>query len=296
MALPSLPGGTASKVADMYEAAWTVDSVLDLLDGTIGALHLEPQSEDGLGVEFYRVRLSGEREYHSVKRQAPGSSSAWTPYQLSSPDPRTGRSIFSDLFGHLEGADTARAVFVSQDSAGVVRELTERARATPETAKFSESLSAAQRGAFEKYIVPIAHDAADAYEKLQRCHFETVSHHQLIRSVEDRVPALIQRADGGPVDPPAVRLLLEEFAWSHLGQVVTPNDVVAELERLSLARQPLAASSQVQGRIADRNDAYRGRIRRTLVNGAHMPRAQARRITDDLLAGKRSVFVGRHCR
>ena len=291
MALPSLPGGVASKIADLYEATWTVGSVLDLLEGQLDALHLEPRDEDGLGVEFYRILPSGIREYHSVKRQVPGSLNAWTPYQLSRADPKTGRSIFSDLIGHLEGADTARAVFVSQDSAGVVRELTERARATPETAKFSESLSVAQRGAFDKYIVPIAHSAADAHEKLQRCRFETISHHQLTRSVEDRVPALIQRTDGGPVDPPAVRLLLEQFAWSHLGQVVTQNDVAAELERLSLARQPLAASAQLQGRIADRNDAYRGRIRRTLVNGAHMPRAQARRITDDLLAGKRSVLL-----
>ena len=126
-----------------------------------------------------------------------------------------------------------------------MRELTERARASIETAKFSESLSADQAGAFDN-IVPIANDAADAHEKLQRCRFEAVSHHQLTRSIEDRVPALIQRADGGPVDPPAVRLLLQEFAWSHLGQVVTPNDVVAELGTALLgqttARRQLAGS------------------------------------------------------
>ena len=53
MALPSLPGGTASKVADLYEAAWTVNSVLDLLTNDIDELHLESQGEDGLGVEFW---------------------------------------------------------------------------------------------------------------------------------------------------------------------------------------------------------------------------------------------------
>ena len=74
MALPSLPGGAASKIADLYEAVWTVDSLLDLLAGDIIELHLEPQGEDGLGVEFYRVLPSGDREYHSVKRQAPGST------------------------------------------------------------------------------------------------------------------------------------------------------------------------------------------------------------------------------
>ena len=43
-ALPSLPGGTASKVADLYEAAWTVDRLLDLLAGEITELHLEPRA------------------------------------------------------------------------------------------------------------------------------------------------------------------------------------------------------------------------------------------------------------
>ncbi len=126
MALPSLPGGTASKVADLYEAAWTVDRLLDLLAGEITALHLEPPGEDGLGVEFYTVLPSGAREYHSVKRQAPASSSAWTPYQLTHATPTPGRSVLGDLFRHLDGNDQAKAVFVSQDSARDMRELAER--------------------------------------------------------------------------------------------------------------------------------------------------------------------------
>ena len=96
---------------------------------------------------------------------------------------------------------------------------------------------------------------------------------------------------GDPVEPQTVRLLLQEFAWSRLGQVVTSNDVVAELERHALARQPLAASTQVPAHIADRNDAYLSRIRRALVNGAHIPREQARHIADDLLTGDQSLLL-----
>ena len=77
MALPSLPGGTASKVADLYEAAWTVDRLLDLLAGEITELHLEPPGEDGLGVEFYTVlppaRASTTRSSAKRRRlRAPG--------------------------------------------------------------------------------------------------------------------------------------------------------------------------------------------------------------------------------
>ena len=275
----------------MYEATWTVESVLDLLEGTVDTLHLEPQGEDSRGVEFYRALQSGAHEYHSVKRQAPSRGSAWTPYELNHADPRTGRSILGDLFGHLDRSDMARAVFVSQDSAGVMRELTERARAMVGTEAFIGVLSAHLSGEFDKHIVPIARDATNAHDKLRRCEFATVSHHDLIRFVEQRVPALIQHADGRPVQPGAVRLLLQEFAWSRLGQVVTSNDVVDELERHAYARQPLAASGQIQGRIADRNGAYLGRIRRTLVNGAHIPREQARHIADDLLTGSHSLLL-----
>ena len=95
-ALPSFPGGSAAKVADLYEAAWTVNSLLDLLAGRIREVHLEPQSTDGLGVEFYRVLPSGGREYHSVKRQAPGSASAWTPYQLTRAVFNSGRTVLDD--------------------------------------------------------------------------------------------------------------------------------------------------------------------------------------------------------
>ena len=114
MALPSLPGGKASKVADLYEAAWTVDSLLGLLAGDIVELHLEPQDQDGLGAEFYRTLKSGRREHRSVKRQAPSSSNAWTAYQLTRATPTPKRSILGDLFRHLERGDSAHAVFVSQ--------------------------------------------------------------------------------------------------------------------------------------------------------------------------------------
>ena len=33
MALPSYPGGSSAKVADLYEAAWTADSLFDLIAG-----------------------------------------------------------------------------------------------------------------------------------------------------------------------------------------------------------------------------------------------------------------------
>ena len=289
-ALPSFAGGTAAKVADDYEKTWTVSSLLDLLAGRVREIHLEPQSPDGLGVEFYGVLPSGEREYHSVKRQAPGSTSAWTPFQMARPNPANGRSVLGDLFGHLDD-QSATAVFASQDSAGVVRELAERARAVSDPDLFLEALSADLEGAFTNYVAPLGSAAAGAHAKLRRCTFETIGHRLLLQAVEDRIPVLIQRADGKPADPAAVRRVLSEFAWQRLGQAVAADDVVNELGRQEYAEQPLAAGAQVRARIADRNEAFRSRIARTLINGSHIPRDQVTEIADALTTGAESLLV-----
>ena len=289
-ALPSFPGGTAAKVADLYEKAWTVNSLLDLLASRIREVHLEPQNADGLGVEFYRVLLSGEREYHSVKRQAPGSASAWTPYQLTRANPTNGRSVLGDLFAHLDD-ESAAAVFGSQDSAGVIRELAERARAVADPDRFLEALPADLRSAFTNYIKQPGADVARTHAKLRRCEFETIGHRTLVRAVEDRIPGLIQRADGRPADPTDVHRVLGEFAWRQLGQTVAVDGVVNELASHGYAEQPLAASSQIRARIADRNDAFHGRIRLTLINGAHIPRDQVTALVDALATGAESLLV-----
>ena len=291
MALPSLPGGTASKVADLYEAVWTVDRLLDLLAGDITEIHLEPQGPDGLGVEFYTVLPSGAREYHSVKRQAPTSSSAWTAYQLTRTTPTPGRSILGDLFRHLDRGPDDRAVFVSQDSARDVRELVERSKSASSSQEFHRSLSGKLQAEFDKHVEPLPRSAGDPYLKLQRCEFETVTHRGLVRFVEQRIPALIQRADGGPADPGQVRLLLSEFAWNRLGQTTTADDVVSELQGHGFAQQPLAASARVQASIDDRNEAYIRRITRSLINSSHIPRSQATTVAEELMVGEQSLLL-----
>ncbi len=291
MPLPSLPGGTAAKVADLYEVAWTVDSLLDLLAGKVRELHLEPQSEDGLGVEFYRVLSSGEREYYSVKRQAPGSSSAWTPYQLTRRDPKSERGVLDDLFGHLDRSATARVVFVSQDSAGAIRELAERAKAAPSADDFVGLLSNDHQADFEKLVKSLARDPADIYQKLRQCEFTSVGHHQLVRLVEARIPALVQCADGAPADSAEVRRILSEFAWRQLTQTVTANDVLNELKQCGFAEQRLAASAQVRGLITDHNAAYMSRMQSALINGAQIPRDQATVIVDALTARSESLLL-----
>ena len=291
MALPSLPGGTASKVAGLYEAAWTASSVLDLLAHDIDELRLESQGEDGLGVEFCRVLPSGVREYHSVKRQAPSSSSAWTPRQLTRSTRSSARSVLGDLFGHLGRSKEARGVFVSQDSARDMRELAERSRSAASLEEFRGQLSSGLQKVFDGCVTPLAQHEADAYQKLRRTEFTAIGHDELVHFVEQRIPALVQRADGRAADPFEVRLLLTDFAWHRLGQTITAVDVVSELKKHGYSEQPLGMSVQVRGSIKDRNEAYIHRIQKTLINGAHIPRSQAAAIVQALTTGEQSLLL-----
>ena len=292
MALPSNPGGSAAKVADLYEAAWTVDSLLDLIAGKVTEIRLEPQGVDGLGVEFYRLLSDGTKEFHSVKRQAPSPASAWTPYQLTRKDAATGRSILGDLFGHLDKDPRARAVFLSQDSAGEARELSERAKALSDAIDFRERLSEKQAASFDKYITLLALGRVDAHEKLRRCEFETIGHNQLVRSVENRIPALVRRANGADFDPGDVRRSLSEFAWHRLGSdPVRHSDLITALGDKGFVANPLAGDPSVQERIRTINRAFNSRVSRTLINGDHIARHQAKSIADDLIHGEDSLLL-----
>ena len=64
------PGGEADKFGNRYEALWTVDAALDLIDGEWASLTVEQVGDEAAGVEFVRTNNAGSNEYHSIKRGA----------------------------------------------------------------------------------------------------------------------------------------------------------------------------------------------------------------------------------
>ncbi len=293
MATPSYPGGSADKAGNQYEADWTVHSVLDLIAGDVEEIHFEPLGPDGLGVEFYRVLSDGSREFHTVKRSAPSPSNAWSPSRLTKQQAPNGRSTLGDLFAHLDRNSDARAVFISQDSARQMRELSERALAAPTYDRFLTNITQAERGIFNAKVVPLAHDAFDAYAKLRRCQFETRSHLGLTKDIENRISALIVRADGGDSDPSNLRRFFAEFAWQHLRSgPVRRIEVVAALNDRGFNVRLLVDNQPVMNRIGILNSAFHSKVARSLVNGSQLPRSQASSIADKLIADGESLLLG----
>jgi hypothetical protein len=107
LTLVALHGGGAAKVSDIYEDAWTLYCMLELLAGRASAIKLEPPGSAGHGFEFFLRRPTGE-EWHQVKYQQ--SKGKWTLAALDSED------VLSRFKSKLEGDRRATCRFVSSHS------------------------------------------------------------------------------------------------------------------------------------------------------------------------------------
>ena len=162
-------------------------------------------------------------------------------------------------------------------------------------------LSSAQRDAFTQRVAPLTGGPSDAYAKLRNCEFVTIEHRELVRGVEQRIAALIDRQDGAPAAPEQVRMLLEGFAWSRLGQAINPADVAQKLKEHGYRERRTLSQGQSRERMRVRTHAYIGRIEQALINGAQIPRALSASIVEQLKTGGESLLlsggagVGKSC-
>ena len=115
-----LPGGSADKLGNSYEAKWLVKQMIKLLDGGVTSLTMEPVGDDGDKIEFHYVTPHGEEVAHQVKRQNAGKG-VWTLGELNQ------RGIIEGIRKHVIRRNR-RYVFVSTDSVDSIKELCERAK------------------------------------------------------------------------------------------------------------------------------------------------------------------------
>ena len=66
------PDGIAGKVGNRYKALWLTRHLLELVDGRVQSITIEPVGEPGIGVEFAVERHDGT-QWHQAKRQTSGS-------------------------------------------------------------------------------------------------------------------------------------------------------------------------------------------------------------------------------
>src|SRR5205814_1378035 len=152
----------------------------------------------------------------------------WSIAALSTKDTKTGRSIFTDLFGKLSTNEGARVCFVSSTGANDIRELSERALARKTFADFDADLNSGKTGSalrrsVDRHLLPITSDWATAYGYLRRTRIVLVDEATLTRQVDQHIAFLVYRPDQRPFAEVEVRVLLGDFILDQLGVEMQPS-------------------------------------------------------------------------
>ena len=282
------PGGESDKLGNRYEGLWTIARLLELAAGEADAVTIEPFGDDSRGIEFVVQRFDGGRDFHSAKRQR--SRGEWSLAALGKKDSKTGRSILGDLFNKLARASGDRCCFLSSTGANDFRELTERARQRKSAAEFEADLkgetSDALRGAFEKYVQPLAGDWKIAHGLLQRIDVTLIDEATLKRQVEQHISFLAYRPDSRTFEPSEVRVLLGDFILDQLGTEIRQSGVWGYLGEYGYARRDWASDPTIRDVVRLQNQAYARSVEADLINGTRIVRPEARQIVDAVVRAK----------
>lgn len=258
-------GGSADKLGNRYEALWAIDQLLRIVDGAATDFLLEPLNpDDSLGIEFRVSNTDRTVEYWSVKRQTTRAA-GWTLSTLAAKDNR-GRSILSDLLGHVQQNTAHRSVFASMLAAPDFDELRTYAadqKMLDERLARSKDLTAG----YQSFLLPICggdHDKVRAFLLATRTY--AIDETQLRDSVEFKVRKLFYRVGGGLADPAAVRGYLCDLLHENIHRPICIDAILDCLASHGIRRSDWAIDKSVTDQITAICETYCESLHSQLVN------------------------------
>ena len=272
-------GGEAEKIGNQFESVWTVHTLLDVFEGRLMTITVEPLGEEARGVEFYVDGKHGSRQFHSVKRQKQGGD--WSIADLCRPESPTRRSVLGDLADHSLSDGGASACFVSSTGANQLRELCERARGLTNVVEFRRSLPPGLQHQFDQRIVPVCMcDERRAFKFLQHLTVTLHSHDHLVETVERRISGLFYNLDDSVLDPGHLRREIAEYVMTRLGSTIDGEQFRAYLHDRRVGSRDWTTDPQISGLVKKINTNYRAIVETELINSNHIKRA----ILDDIIS------------
>ena len=293
------PGGESDKFGNRYESLWSVDAILDLIEGEYASLSFEPLGDEAAGIEFFGTTQKTGRQYHSIKRQQTRGN--WTLGRLAQRLGNAERSILGDLVQKVK--DGAEGVFSSGSSAFELEELIHTAKASKSLVELRKRISgnAHLSGRFREVLVPLCGEESSAYSDLRRMIVRTKNESELVRDVERRVRMMFRMHSGSPIDGRQVRLLIAEFVVEHLGASLTPPQIYSYLEEHQVLPARIVGDESVQHQINKLNQTYLGEVKQLLINQSEITRKETADACEALLDEEKHVMlegiagVGKSC-
>ena len=252
-------------------------------------LAFEPIGDEAAGIEFFGIKGSGVREYHSIKRQQPDGN--WTIGRLTREEGSAGRSILGDLIQKIQAG--AEATFGSGTSASELEELVARSLASDSIEEFQRRISGSGQlsGSLHDRIVPICGDEEAAYTVLRCLRVRTKNEPELKTDVERRVRSKFRMRTGEPIDATAVRLLIADFVNERLGAKLTADSFLANLHGHGVVPSRLAGDITAGQRMQQLNDLYLSEVNALLINRAAINRQESAAACAALLDSGKSVML-----
>lgn len=267
-------GGASDKFGNRYEALWTFDQILRIVDGIARELTLEPLDEDeSRGIEFRITNTDDTSDYWSIKRQT-AKAAGWTLAVLAARDER-GRTILGDLLSHVERHPAHRSVFASTLAARDFEEL--RAYADSKALLDARLDRASElKSAFRDYLLPLCGgDAERARAFLLRTRTHAADEAQLRGRVDFAIRKLLYSVDGSPLNVAAVRGYLADLLLDNIHRPLNQDAILDALAAQGVRRRDWAVERSVRDRIDAICETYTAPLQSQLINGTFLPLAGA---------------------
>lgn len=274
----ALPGGSADKIGNRFEAWWTVHQIALLLDEKIDSIWLEPLGDDSKGVEF-KVSESGVTNYHQVKRQQ-STKGAWSLRDLA----RMGiLTMFKEKV-----SSTSSCTFVSTQSAHPLAEMRDRVQQSSSLQNFLDHYLTSEqlRKAFsdlKDYWRSTDDDLASdetVYFILDRIRIVTVDESTLKESCFTTLKGLFNG------DPNQIAQHLFSWAFENVHKTVTAYELWSVLKQAGYERKEWGNSEHIIEQTDSINNRYTSKIRSTsiLTDDVAIPRNETGQVLDAILS------------
>lgn len=245
-----LTGGAADKYGNRFEAYWTIDQILDIIDDKSDSICLEPVGDDGKGVEFF-VRKKGIKEFHQVKRQR--TEGEWKINQLN--------PILNNFLDKLDD-DNVTCIFASTISSAQLNDLTERSRDSRSYEQFEKDFLSSNvlKSLFKDICVIWENkrgkklEPLEVYNNLKRMYLETVSERKLLKDIKNRAESLII----GNSD--LIISTLFEYGFQNIHKELDANDIWAHLNSRGFSPSDFSKNQTVLNKINQHNEQYENKL------------------------------------
>jgi len=145
-----IPGGRVDKFGNRFERLWIVSLALDVIDGRLSTIKLEPLGFEGEGVECVVTQTDGVKIYHQCKIQN-GNKASWSIAELAK------NGVLQTAKKKPESDPRCQFVFISDSTVPELRDMAMHAKSCDGSS-----------GDFARHCL-ISKSARDSFNKLRQC-------------------------------------------------------------------------------------------------------------------------------